>query len=506
MAEHNLQNEIVGEGDEVFAIFQRPTEHWIVYNDVAALFNQHFNGTPFNWTCVPFCGRFVRVSGYQFCRSVHEENTPPRIDQKCSYRSLPGCSTCGSRPPKMKRRRRKKSVRILWWRKIWKWLKEGKLKVQSQKVKSESEADDRDKHPDYNPYQHGLVALANFLSTPHAASVQEHVLIRKVIELHDKYIVYEIGAQCSQFVKRRLCENLLRHGRFREDAAKACNTAFLSTNSQLHVDVVDDKGGRSTWRMLVTRTGVLAEKRDGDLVAVDFSIDQTPFRADELERGTEEDDDGDPLTPRLWVPNVMYPGTAFTRSIGDSIAETIGALKEAFEIFCNKTVAGSSSAELLAALCANILKKRGSEKWGPQLDQATYKNRQHLYLSEQTDGNVPNTLVIANCEVVKPRVAAAEHISQVNRIRELSQNSKIISTHTNSPDVSTPSSISLWPKQLEKCRFSFGLSIYTRMRRTLGLLSVFLMTVRTGGGGTLQWSLIETGMMATIKRDFVTYM
>ena len=36
--------------------------------------------------------------------------------------------------------------------------------------------------------------------------------------------------------------------------------------------------------MLVTRTGVLAEKRDGDLVAVDFSIDQTPFRADELER------------------------------------------------------------------------------------------------------------------------------------------------------------------------------------------------------------------------------
>lgn len=83
-------------------------------------------------------------------------------------------------------------------------------------------------------------------------------------------------------------------------------------------------------------------------------------------------------------------------------------------------------------------------RWGPQLEQATYKNRQRLYLSEQvsfslslylaysnisencshhtvffswlchqTDGSVPNTLVIANCEVVKPRVAAAEHISQV---------------------------------------------------------------------------------------------
>ncbi|KAH7547176.1 hypothetical protein FEM48_Zijuj01G0281600 [Ziziphus jujuba var. spinosa] len=94
--------------------------------------------------------------------------------------------------------------------------------------------------------------------------------------------------------------------------------------------------------------------------------------------------------------------------------------------------------------------------WGPKLDEATYKSRQRLYLSEQTDGSVPNTLVIANCEIVKPRVAAAEHISQfneearspfvkkyktiihpgeVNRIRELPQNSKIIATHTDSPDV-----------------------------------------------------------------------
>ncbi|CAL9073092.1 unnamed protein product [Musa acuminata var. zebrina] len=137
---------------------------------------------------------------------------------------------------------------------------------------------------------------------------------------------------------------------------------------------------------------------------------------------------------------------------------------------------------------ARVFSYRSS--WGPQLEQATYKNRQRLYLSEQasesrslaftiilagnaihpcfggatniasvtlqTDGSVPNTLVIANCEVVKPRVAAAEHISQfneearspfvkkyktiihpgeVNRIRELPQNSKIVATHTDSPDV-----------------------------------------------------------------------
>ncbi|XLR55017.1 hypothetical protein HN51_023319 [Arachis hypogaea] len=38
------------------------------------------------------------------------------------------------------------------------------------------------------------------------------------------------------------------------------------------------------------------------------------------------------------------------------------ALKEAFVIFCNKTVAGCTTAELLAAFCDNILKRRGSER------------------------------------------------------------------------------------------------------------------------------------------------
>ncbi|GJS68085.1 hypothetical protein Tco_0682650 [Tanacetum coccineum] len=52
--------------------------------------------------------------------------------------------------------------------------------------------------------------------------------------------------------------------------------------------------------------------------------------------------------------------------------------------------------------------------WGPLLEQSKHKNKQRLYLSEQTDGSVPNTLVIANCDVVKPKVAAAEHISQFN--------------------------------------------------------------------------------------------
>ncbi|GFP92081.1 protein phosphatase 2c and cyclic nucleotide-binding/kinase domain-containing protein [Phtheirospermum japonicum] len=172
----------------------------------------------------------------------------------------------------------------------------------------------------------------------------------------------EFGAQCSQFAKQKLCENLLRNSRFHIDAVEACHAAFLTTNSQLHADALDDSMSGTTAVTVMVRgrtlyvansgdsRAVIGEKRGDDIVAVDLSIDQTPFRLDELERvkmcgarvltldqieglknpyvqcwGTEEEeDDGDP--PRLWVPNGMYPGTAFTRSIGDSIAETIGVV------------------------------------------------------------------------------------------------------------------------------------------------------------------------------------
>jgi cullin 1 len=47
------------------------------------------------------------------------------------------------------------------------------------------------------------------------------------------------------------------------------------------------------------------------------------------------------------------------------------ALKEAFELFCNKDVAGCSSAESLAAFCDNILRKGGSEKLSDEAVEET---------------------------------------------------------------------------------------------------------------------------------------
>lgn len=60
---------------------------------------------------------------------------------------------------------------------------------------------------------------------------------------------------------------------------------------------------------------------------------------------TEMEDDGDP--PRLWLPNAMFPGTAFTRSIGDSVAERIGVV--AVPEICLKRLSGRSKFAVIAS-------------------------------------------------------------------------------------------------------------------------------------------------------------
>ncbi len=47
---------------------------------------------------------------------------------------------------------------------------------------------------------------------------------------------------------------------------------------------------------------------------------------DGIELGKEIDEDGDP--PRVWHPRQDYPGTAFTRSLGDRLAEELGVYAE----------------------------------------------------------------------------------------------------------------------------------------------------------------------------------
>lgn len=82
----------------------------------------------------------------------------------------------------------------------------------------------------------------------------------------------------------------------------------------------------------------------GGVQAVPLSRDHTPYRSDESARctmmgarilsfgqinpapGGDDEDVEDP--PRIWAAGGNYPGTAFTRSIGDSVAERLGVFAE----------------------------------------------------------------------------------------------------------------------------------------------------------------------------------
>ena len=105
---------------------------------------------------------------------------------------------------------------------------------------------------------------------------------------------------------------------------------------------------------------------EGDIVAVALSEDQTPYRKDERERvknagarictidqmegkepmhenwgdltsGIDINIDGN--IPRVWCAEHNYPGTAFTRSLGDSVAEHIGVNADP-EILTKKVTRG----------------------------------------------------------------------------------------------------------------------------------------------------------------------
>ncbi|CAN1149839.1 Probable protein phosphatase 2C 35 [Linum perenne] len=179
----------------------------------------------------------------------------------------------------------------------------------------------------------------------------------------------QFGAKCSNFVKNRLVEILVDDPSLSDDPIKAYESAFEITNSELHSSEIDDSmSGTTAITVLVigdwlyvanvgdSRAVMAVKKKKNDdssrgFVAEDLSCDQTPFRKDECERvklcgarvlsvdqvegvkdpnvqswGDEESDGDDP--PRLWVQDGMYPGTAFTRSVGDSTAESIGVIAD----------------------------------------------------------------------------------------------------------------------------------------------------------------------------------
>ena len=219
------------------------------------------------------------------------------------------------------------------------------------------------------PNQDAVCAHAAFGGGGTAAADKGDSFLAGVFDGHGS-----TGAACAQFAMAALPASLLSDALFATMPELALRDASGSVNAALHRSGVDDSMSGTTAlvahvrgrRLYVANVGdsraVLGTARGGagaassskaaPVDAVAMSWDHTPFRKDEYERvlragarvltldqmeglkdasgpcWTDEDtDSADP--PRLWMPDALYPGTAFTRSIGDAAAERIGVIPDA---------------------------------------------------------------------------------------------------------------------------------------------------------------------------------
>eukprot|EP01033_Poteriospumella_lacustris_P013111 gene13111-9389_t len=184
------------------------------------------------------------------------------------------------------------------------------------------------------------------------------------------------GHYCARFARDNLPRTIadkfakIPSGSYNSKSIKqALAVAHNSTNDAMHAEPSFDDSLSGTTSISVLLRGrtmyisnvgdsraIIVSKTDDDrLVAKPLSSDQTPYRKDERERckkygarimsmdqiegmepihenwgdlnlGETIDEGGDP--PRIWSPKGDYPGTAFTRSLGDCVAEECGVVAE----------------------------------------------------------------------------------------------------------------------------------------------------------------------------------
>jgi serine/threonine protein phosphatase PrpC len=163
------------------------------------------------------------------------------------------------------------------------------------------------------------------------------------------------GHDCSAFASRAVSETVEKEMARGQTMGQAIRAAFQETNTALASDksIDDSQSGTTAVSVCLYNNkcvvGNLGDSRcilgshgaDGKLVAKPLSSDQDLKRADERERITkaggvimttsEQDgrppDEGEPH--RIWASSVdKYPGAAFTRSIGDTVAESLGVFAD----------------------------------------------------------------------------------------------------------------------------------------------------------------------------------
>ena len=173
------------------------------------------------------------------------------------------------------------------------------------------------------------------------------------------------GDQCSQFVQQRLpslfAQKISEHDEFvlaTKHIHTSLHEAHTQCNDEIHESVhiddsvsgttsitlyVEGEAGRITISNVGDSRAILGTQTHHKMQAVPLSKDHTPYRADEAERckrsgarilsfgeisGNVDPDDDSEDPPRVWAMTGKYPGTAFTRSIGDSRADQLGVIAE----------------------------------------------------------------------------------------------------------------------------------------------------------------------------------
>lgn len=165
------------------------------------------------------------------------------------------------------------------------------------------------------------------------------------------------GTGAATFVSDRLAPMLIRLKSKNNTTVEALHKGCQVMNTMLRNEPEIDDSLSGTTVVVVWMNGVEVhvsnlgdsravlgtENMAGEVIAMDLSHDQTPFRSDErirveaagaeIKTGMEKHKEVGPVQsgeytaddpPRCYFKGCMFPGTAFTRSIGDSIAERIG--------------------------------------------------------------------------------------------------------------------------------------------------------------------------------------
>eukprot|EP00742_Colponemidia_sp_Colp-10_P000580 GILJ01000634.1.p1 GENE.GILJ01000634.1~~GILJ01000634.1.p1 ORF type:complete len:431 (+),score=61.09 GILJ01000634.1:46-1338(+) len=199
---------------------------------------------------------------------------------------------------------------------------------------------------------------------PHKVNQDAHFEIENFAQLPGQYFFCVMdghgfqGQDVSGQVKRRLPINVAAEANLQSDPVTALFTGFQKTNEELFRSSIDISFSGSTTVSCLIRgkkiycanvgdsRAILGRKYGSNWEAVALSEDHKPDRKDEEKRILASNGrvdsfrgmDGEPIGPlRVWLKNQDAPGLAMSRSMGDSVAASVGvtAYPEILERECD---------------------------------------------------------------------------------------------------------------------------------------------------------------------------